>query len=793
MPTSFLARQNAHERTMDRRLLADLVRLAQTIGLLINQVARAGTVPNTRASREGLSQAAWEQVLRPYYLGAGEPLRGTTPQSPYAGLLVDGVTGAVTVQVDWQLAILRRNIRDEQVWARLTGPRPPSSLGYSVLPSILASPAPASEALQPSFTQWVDPRGWVLADRIVRVAIETRARLSRFFDYHIGRGTEAGQMAEQVGQLLTTGERGRRPYGPQGGYPSRFLLRNELIVAAGATVQNVSQVNPAVAGIRWKLNRGDTGKDQCDQNAKGGPLGNGVYAVDRVPRYPDHAGEQCTTPGQIVETARGHVAIEDVVIGDMVLTHMGRYRPVRTLWVTPHDHEVYLIRTEAGSLKLTGNHPVLLRTGWVDAKSVKPGDQVLYACVNVGLDLSVSVTESAPAFFEQVGVAPGVFGGIMPIGAIAFDCDAMANEGKVKDVATDPVLFGKLNAGAAQGLIHEDLDTCWTAMKNETLCCAEHLKVVALLDLKRFAAVFADDCDGGGFVSRLGKLFESVESGVVPKFGFGNLASCVGMARRDDPLLFLRKGDFAHIVFRDIAEPTIVALPLDQCGSTFCPHGDIDHRHQIAEGPKSHGEDRPSVVGTKPLVDIQVRDDALGRASGLLFNAQPMPFGESNSVDITMLGVGTFEDFAANGAGKIEFHNNLLSLSPDLSSGRESGNSLVSRVANPAQAQSYYSTVLSVETCHYTGKVYNLTVAEDQSYTVNGACVHNCDLLPVAISDPATLTAELRAELDRLSRKAEAMWGMFNRQWLIDSLVKGGFQPAAERVLAAKAAVERVV
>lgn len=287
MPTSFRARQNAHERLMDRRLLADLARLAQAIGLLISQAARAGTVPNTRASRDSLSTQAWERALKPYFLGAGEPLRGATPQSQYAALLVDGVTGAVAVQVDWQLAILRRAIRDEQVWARLTGPR--------LLPSVVASQVPPGDSvLQPTFTQWVDPRGWVLADRIVRVAIETRARLARFFDYHIGRGTEAGQMAEQVTRFLTTGERGNRPYGPQGGYPSRFLLRNELIVAAGATTQNVSQVNPAVAGIKWKLNRGDIGKDRCDENAKGGPNGDGVYAVDRVPRFPDHPGEQCS-------------------------------------------------------------------------------------------------------------------------------------------------------------------------------------------------------------------------------------------------------------------------------------------------------------------------------------------------------------------------------------------------------------------------------------------------------------------------------------------------------------------
>lgn len=286
---STLRRQQvADMRAMDRRLLTDHERLAQGIGLLISQAATGtGLVPNTRARREALSQGAWERVLKPYYVGQGEPLRGSQPQSPYAAVLVAGVTSAVKLQVEWHTAMLRRYIRNERVrpehaervLAWLTGPRP--------LPRV-------NETLQESFAAWLDPRGFKLADRIQRMAVEIKARMSRFFDYHIGKGTPAPTMAQAAGQFLTTGETARRPYGPQGSYPARFLVRNEMIVAGGSATQNLSQVNPIVRGIKWQLNRADVDRDRCDANAKGGPDGDGVYSFELLPTYPDHPGEQCS-------------------------------------------------------------------------------------------------------------------------------------------------------------------------------------------------------------------------------------------------------------------------------------------------------------------------------------------------------------------------------------------------------------------------------------------------------------------------------------------------------------------
>lgn len=267
------------ENATERALLADHARLAQLAGLLIVQSAGTGaTVPNTRTARQALSEAIWQRVLRPYYIGAGgEALSRTAPQSPYAQRLVAGVRGAVRLEAERQAALIRRHVNDPVVVDWLTGPRP----------------AVVQETLMDSFSQWVDPAGFVLADRILRMAVGVRARVNRFLDYHIGRGTPAGAMTSMLGQFLTTGERQRRPYGQQGGWPARLLLRNELIVAGGWAVINASQVNPIVGGIKWVLTRQDTDRDRCDANARGGPNGDGVYAPADLPAYPDHPGEAC--------------------------------------------------------------------------------------------------------------------------------------------------------------------------------------------------------------------------------------------------------------------------------------------------------------------------------------------------------------------------------------------------------------------------------------------------------------------------------------------------------------------
>jgi hypothetical protein len=227
--------------------------------------------------------------LRPYYLGhaGGEALQGMAPQSPYARLLVAGVRQEVELQVAWHQTLIRRHA-SERVFQWLTGPRP---LQRAV-----------RETMLDSFSQWVDPRGFRLADRIQRMAVEVRARVNRFLGYHAGQATPAPLVAEAAERFLTTGERASRPYGQVAnefprGYslitPARVLLLHEAIAAGGAATQNLSRANPFVRAIQWVLSPRHAITDRCDVHATGGPDGDGVYSFELVPAYPDHPRCQC--------------------------------------------------------------------------------------------------------------------------------------------------------------------------------------------------------------------------------------------------------------------------------------------------------------------------------------------------------------------------------------------------------------------------------------------------------------------------------------------------------------------
>lgn len=72
---------------------------------------------------------------------------------------------------------------------------------------------------------------------------------------------------------------------------------------------------------------------------------------------------QCFLPGARVLMHDGVTkAIEDIAVGDLVVTHRGRVRPVRQLFRNPHSGSVYKWRADkhsGESFTITGNHPVM--------------------------------------------------------------------------------------------------------------------------------------------------------------------------------------------------------------------------------------------------------------------------------------------------------------------------------------------------------------------------------------------------------------------------------------------------
>lgn len=70
----------------------------------------------------------------------------------------------------------------------------------------------------------------------------------------------------------------------------------------------------------------------------------------------------CVPPGEIVMTEDGYKNIEDIKVGEKVLTHKNRFKPVVRTMKNPHEGSLYSIKANgcAKPLKLTGNHPVLV-------------------------------------------------------------------------------------------------------------------------------------------------------------------------------------------------------------------------------------------------------------------------------------------------------------------------------------------------------------------------------------------------------------------------------------------------
>lgn len=307
MALTFRSRQLRHERAMDTRLTGEHRTLARNVAAIVMRLATTPgrTVPNTRTHRERLKAAIWTLAIRPYYIGRGDdPFNADVPQSPYARLLYDGISGSTQIQAEQQQAFLRRVLRqaqdhDDVVFNWLTGPRP--------FPSITELRIVSPVNTYDPFHRWIDPNGYRLSDRVWQASINVRSRIDALLDYHIARGTAAVEIADLLEDFLTPGTRlikTNTPYGLEGSFAARRLARTEITAAAGRATVNASIANPFVKGIQWVLSGSHGKPDICDENAKGGPNGDGVYAPESVPTYPNHPHDKC----HLQPVARGDTA-----------------------------------------------------------------------------------------------------------------------------------------------------------------------------------------------------------------------------------------------------------------------------------------------------------------------------------------------------------------------------------------------------------------------------------------------------------------------------------------------------
>ncbi len=120
---------------------------------------------------------------------------------------------------------------------------------------------------------------------------------------------------------------------------------------------------------------------------------------------------RCFPADTLVTTDRGVVPIDQVRIGDSVLTHLGRMRAVTEVMQSPSPEKLSRVTFESGrALQGTQSHPALTSRGWVELSALRSGDILLHvtriAAQSTGLDAVgsrqslVDLSQRPPAHFE---------------------------------------------------------------------------------------------------------------------------------------------------------------------------------------------------------------------------------------------------------------------------------------------------------------------------------------------------------------------------------------------------------
>jgi len=130
-----------------------------------------------------------------------------------------------------------------------------------------------------------------------------------------------------------------------------------------------------------------------------------VFGYEEISAPPLHPNCRCFADGQVVVyTSKGWKQIQHIIVGDLVLTHNGRFRKVTELIRTPKQKPAMTtiwLKTSGGSyrtkLSLTSNHHILLNGSWQEAGLAKAGDSVNY----LTLENCKWCSDPVPSYFER--------------------------------------------------------------------------------------------------------------------------------------------------------------------------------------------------------------------------------------------------------------------------------------------------------------------------------------------------------------------------------------------------------
>ena len=164
--------------------------------------------------------------------------------------------------------------------------------------------------------------------------------------------------------------------------------------------------------------------------------------------------------GTLILTEDGEVPIEDVRIGQRVLTHQGRWREVYATMRKEADRGVIkqVTLSNGNVLLITDEHPVLTTNGWKATRDLDLGDHLFEFCKDspgIGGHALIS-PKDFPALFDEPAIPYKIIGfdrRLSMFGVVNFEDDFVVNKRKVNDVSTNSELVNIVDTAITEDSI----------------------------------------------------------------------------------------------------------------------------------------------------------------------------------------------------------------------------------------------------------------------------------------------------------------------------------------------------
>lgn len=150
---------------------------------------------------------------------------------------------------------------------------------------------------------------------------------------------------------------------------AQLVYAKQFITDVGESMLGDTPMSQAAMTARAKLYSGSP----ILSFEQGQAAANGATSLPYMPAdglTPCHC---ITTPTSQVVTQRGMIPIADVIVGDMVLTHRKRWRPVTHVLRTlsgAHHRQALITAPNGQVVGCTDDHRLLTQNGWVPAKDI---------------------------------------------------------------------------------------------------------------------------------------------------------------------------------------------------------------------------------------------------------------------------------------------------------------------------------------------------------------------------------------------------------------------------------------